>query len=423
MATHQRGRLPSGAQLSAPGVRRRGVLAAAGALAATGTVPARAQTPTIRLGVLTDMSGTYRDPTGPGSVACTQQAAAEMASRGLSVEVLQADHQNKPDVGANIARQWYDQGVDAVVDVPTSSVALAINGIAREKNKVFLNSGAATSDLTGPACSPNTVHFTYDTYMLAKSTGAALAKAGGDTWFFVTADYAFGHALQRDTARFVEAAGGKVLGAARYPFPATTDFSAFLVQAQSSRAKVLGLANAGTDTATCIKQAREFGLTRNMRIAGLLMSFMEVHSLGLPTAQGLLMTEPFYWDLNDRTRAFSERVRPRMPGQAMPAQVQAGCYGVAMHYLKAVADMGVAAAKADGRAAVARMKAMPTDDDAFGQGRIREDGCKIHPSYLFEVKAPGESRGQWDYLKVVATTPAEEAFRPMAEGGCPLVRS
>jgi branched-chain amino acid transport system substrate-binding protein len=405
-------------------VRRRGLLAATGALAVGGgTLPARAQAPTIRLGVLTDMSGPYRDPTGPGSVACTQQAAAEMANRGLQVEIIQADHQNKPDVGANIARQWYDQGVDAVVDVPTSSVALAINGIAREKNKVFLNSGAATSDLTGSACSPNTVHFTYDTYMLAKSTGAALSKAGGDTWFFVTADYAFGHALQRDTSRFVEAAGGKVLGAARYPFPATTDFSAFLVQAQASRAKVLGLANAGTDTATCIKQAREFGLTRNMKVAGLLMSFMEVHSLGLATAQGLLMTEPFYWDLNDRTRAFAERVRPRMPGQAMPAQVQAGCYGVSLHYLKAVADMGAAQAKADGRAAVARMKAMPTDDDAFGPGRIREDGRKIHPSYLFEVKKPEESRGTWDYLKIVATTPAEEAFRPMAEGGCALVRS
>ena len=426
MATHQRGRLPAGAQLSgALGIGRRGLLGTAGALAAGGggLTPARGAANTIRLGVLTDMSGPYRDPTGPGSVACTQQAAAEMAARGLQVEILQADHQNKPDVGANIARQWYDSGVDAVVDVPTSSVALAINGIAREKNKVFLNSGAATSDLTGAACSPNTVHFTYDTYMLAKGTGAALAKAGGDTWFFITADYAFGHALQRDTSRFVEAAGGKVLGAARYPFPATTDFSAFLVQAQSSRAKVLGLANAGTDTSTCIKQAREFGLTRNMKIAGLLMSFMEVHSLGLPTAQGLLMTEPFYWDLNDRTRAFAERVRPRMPGQAMPAQVQAGCYGVSLHYLKAVADMGAVQAKSDGRAAVARMKAMPTDDDAFGQGRVREDGRKIHPSYLFEVKAPGESRGPWDYLKIVATTPAEEAFRPMAEGGCPLVRS
>jgi branched-chain amino acid transport system substrate-binding protein len=407
-----------------PAIGRRGLLAATSGLAAGAALPARAQqAPIIRLGVLTDMSGPYRDPTGPGSVACTQQAAAEMANRGLQIEIIQADHQNKPDVGANIARQWYDQGVDAVVDVPTSSVALAINGIAREKNKVFLNSGAATSDLTGSACSPNTVHFTYDTYMLAKSTGAALSKAGGDTWFFVTADYAFGHALQRDTSRFVEAAGGKVLGAARYPFPATTDFSAFLVQAQASRAKVLGLANAGTDTATCIKQAREFGLTRNMKVAGLLMSFMEVHSLGLATAQGLLMTEPFYWDLNDRTRAFAERVRPRMPGQAMPAQVQAGCYGVSLHYLKAVADMGAAQAKADGRAAVARMKAMPTDDDAFGQGRVREDGRKIHPSYLFEVKKPEESRGTWDYLKIVATTPAEEAFRPMAEGGCALVRS
>ena len=403
---------------------RRGLLAAAAAAAA---VPGRARAQggaTIRLGVLTDMSGPYRDPTGPGSVACTQQAAQEFGvARGLQVEVLFADHQNRPDVGANIARQWYDQGVDAVVDVPTSSVALAISGIAREKNKVFLNSGAATSDLTGPQCSPNTVHFTYDTYMLARSTGATLARAGGDSWFFVTADYAFGHALQRDTAQFVEQGGGRVLGAARYPFPATTDFSAFLVQAQASRAKVLGLANAGTDTATCIKQAREFGLARTMKIAGLLMSFMEVHSLGLGTAQGLLLTEPFYWDLNERTRAFAERVRPRMPGNAMPAQVQAGCYGVAAHYLKTVADMGAAAAKVDGLAAVQRMKAMPTDDDAFGPGRIREDGRKIHPSHLLEVKAPDESRGPWDYLKVVATTPAEEAFRPMGEGGCPLVRA
>ena len=391
--------------------------------AAIGLSPARAQSTTIRLGVLTDMSGPYRDPTGPGSAICTEQAVLEFANRGLNIEVIRADHQNRPDVGSNIARQWYDQGVDAIVDVPTSSVALAINAIAREKNKVFLNSGAATSDLTGSACSPNTIHFTYDTYMLAKSSGAALVRAGGDSWYFITADYAFGHALQRDVSRFVEAGGGRVAGAARYPFPATTDFSSFLVQAQASRAKVLGLANAGTDTANCIKQAREFGLTRNMKIAGLLLSFMEVHSLGLETAQGLVLSEPFYWNANDRTRAFTQRVRGRLPGNAPPAQVQAGCYGVALHYLKAVADLGAAAAKADGRAVVARMKAMEVDDDAFGTGRIREDGRKLHPCYLWEVKTPAQSTGAWDYYNLLATTPAEEAFRPMAEGGCALVRS
>ncbi|MBC7433910.1 MAG: ABC transporter substrate-binding protein [Rubritepida sp.] len=384
---------------------------------------ARAQAAPIRIGVLTDMSGPYRDPTGPGSVICTEQAVLEFGNRGLAVEVIRADHQNRPDVGANIARQWYDQGVDAIVDVPTSSVALAVNSIAREKNKVFLNSGAATSDLTGAQCSPNTVHFTYDTYMLARGTGAALTRAGGDSWYFITADYAFGHALQRDTSRFVEAGGGRVLGAARYPFPSTTDFSSFIVQAQASRAKVLGLANAGTDTANCIKQAREFGLTRNMKIAGLLLSFMEVHSLGLETCQGLVLSEPFYWNANDRTRAFTQRVRPRMPANAPPAQVQAGCYGVTLHYLKAVAELGAAAARADGRAVVAKMKAMPTDDDAFGPGRIREDGRKLHPCYLWEVKAPAQSTGAWDYYNLLATTPAEEAFRPLAEGNCPLVRS
>jgi branched-chain amino acid transport system substrate-binding protein len=397
----------------------------AGASAAAAVAPfgtARAQASTIRLGVMSDMSGPYRDATGPGSVVMTQAAVAEFGARGFNVEVLQADHQNKPDVGANLARQWYDQGVDAIIDVPTSSVALAINQIAREKNKVFLNSGAATSDLTGSQCSPNTVHWTYDTWMLAKGTGAAIVRTGGDTWFFITADYAFGHALQRDTTRFVEAAGGRVLGAARYPFPQTTDFSAFILQAQASRAKVLGMANASTDTVNTIKAAREFGLHRSMKLAALLMGLVDVHALGLEAGQGLLLTESFYWDLNDRTRRLTERVRAQNQNRP-PAMVQAGCYGATLHYLKAVADMGVAAAKADGRAAVARMKAMPTDDDAFGPGRIREDGRKIHPVFLFEVKSPAESRGPWDYYKVAATTPGEEAFRPLNEGGCQLVRS
>ncbi|RVT89624.1 ABC transporter substrate-binding protein [Rhodovarius crocodyli] len=403
---------------------RRTLLTGGAALAALPAIPmARAQANTLRIGVLTDISGTYRDPTGPGSVSCTEQAVAEFQGRGLNVEVLRADHQNRPDVGANIARQWFDQGVDAIVDVPTSSVALAINQIAREKNKVFLNSGAATSDLTGPACSPNTVHWTYDTYMLAKSTGGALTRSGGDSWFFITADYAFGHALQRDATSFIEAAGGRVAGSVRYPFPATTDFSSFMVQAQASRAKVLGLCNAGTDTLNTIKQAREFGLTSRMKIAGLLLSMAEVHTLGLDTAQGLVLTEPFYWNANDRTRAFTTRVRPRLSNGWPPTQIQAGCYAVTLHYLKAVADMGVAAAKASGTDAVARMKAMPTDDDAFGAGMIRPDGRKIHPTYLWEVKSPRESSGPWDYYKLAATTPAEEAFRPMAQGGCPLVRS
>jgi branched-chain amino acid transport system substrate-binding protein len=404
-------------------LNRRSLLAGASAAAVAAPLSrVRAQGTTIRLGVLSDMSGPYRDATGPGSVVMTQAAVAEFGNRGFAVEVIQADHQNKPDVGANLARQWYDQGVDVVIDVPTSSVALAINQIAREKNKVFLNSGAATSDLTGPQCSPNTVHWTYDTYMLAKGTGAAVVRTGGDSWFFVTADYAFGHALERDTGNFVRAAGGRVLGQVRYPFPATTDFSAFVVQAQASRAKVLGMANASTDTVNTIKAAREFGLHRTMKLAALLMGVVDVHALGLEAAQGLLLTESFYWDLNDRTRALTQRVRAQNQNRP-PVMVQAGCYGATLHYLKAVADLGAAAAKADGRAAVARMKAMPTDDDAFGPGRIREDGRKLHPVFLFEVKSPAESRGPWDYYKVAATTPGEEAFRPLNEGGCPLVRS
>ncbi|TDH64060.1 ABC transporter substrate-binding protein [Dankookia rubra] len=404
-------------------LNRREMLAAGAATALGGLPRARAQGgQVIRLGVLTDMSGPYRDTTGPGSVVLTQQAVQDFGSRGFQVEVLQADHQNKPDVGANIARQWFDQGIDAVVDLPTSSVALAVNQIAREKNKVHLNSGAATSDLTGAQCSPNTVHWTYDTYMLAKSTGAAIVKTGGDSWFFITADYAFGHALERDTSNFVRSAGGRVLGNVRYPFPATTDFSAFLLQAQASRAKVLGFANASTDTVNCIKGAREFGLQRSMKFAALLMGIVDVKSLGLEAGQGLNLTEAFYWDLNDRTRALTERVRAKNEGRP-PAMVPAGCYGAVLHYLKAVADMGVPAAKASGVEAVNRMKAMPADDDAFGASTIRPDGRCIHPAYLFEVKAPGESRNPWDLYKLAATTPGEEAFRPLAEGGCPLVRS
>ena len=410
-----------------PHLHRRTLLAATAAGLAPLARPARAQAPVIRLGVLNDQSGPYRDDTGMTSVACVRQAVQDFGERsgpgGFQVEVISADHQNKPDVGAAIARQWLDQGgVDAIIDVPTSSVALAVNQIRREKNKVHLNSGAATTDLTGKQCSPNTVHWTYDTYMLAKSTGGAMVKAGGDTWFFITADYVFGQQLQRDTTRIVEAAGGHVIGSRAYPFPDTTDFSGLLAQAQSSGAKVLGLANSGNDTINCIKQAHEFGLNKTMRIAAMLFYNSNVHALGTEMAQGLLLTESFYWDLNPRTRAFMDRARPKV-GDRCPNMVQAGCYGAALHYLKAVADLGAAGAKADGRAAVDRMKAMPTDDDAFGQGRIRADGRKLHPSILFQAKAPGEDKGGWDLLNPVATTPADEAFRPESEGGCPLVHA
>ncbi len=414
----------------ATGTSRRALFGAAATAPVWGALPlstARAQAAaTVRVGVLTDMSGLYRDINGPGTVACVRQAIADsgVAARGVNIEVVAGDHQNRPDVGANIARQWIDRdGVDVIIDVPTSSVALAISTICRERNKIFLASGPATSDLTGAQCSPNTIHWTYDTYMLAKSTGGALVRAGGDTWFFLTADYALGHALERDTANFVRAAGGRVVGGARTPFP-STDFSSFLMQAQASRAKVIGLANAGGDTINSIKQAAEFGLTRRgVKLAALLMFVNDVHSLGLETAQGLVCSETFYWDLNDETRRFTQRVLNAMPNQSRPSMTQAGGYSAALHYAKAVANMGVARARASGVETVNRMKAEPTRDDAMGQGTIRPDGRRMQPSYLFEVKTPAESRGPWDYYKLLQTTPAEEAFRPIAEGGCALLRA
>jgi branched-chain amino acid transport system substrate-binding protein len=406
-------------------INRRTLLGAAATTPVWGALPyrsARAQAAnTIRIGVLNDQSGLYRDISGPGSTHAVRAAVQDsgVTQRGINVEVIEADHQNKPDVGSTVVRQWFDRdGVDVVVDVPTSSVALAVNTLTRERDKVFLVSGAATSDLSGSACSPNTIHWTYDTYMLGKGTGGAMVRAGGDTWFFITADYAFGHALERDTTAFVTQAGGRVLGGVRTPFPGTTDFSSFLQQAQRSRAKVIGLANAGGDTINCIKQAAEFRITRGgTKLAGLLVFITDVHSLGLEIAQGLVLTESFYWDLNDRTRRFTQRLGT-MPGNLRPSMVQAGCYSAVLHYLKAVADMGVAAAKASGRATVNRMKAMPTSDDAFGEGTIRPDGRKMHPAYLFEVKTPAESRGAWDYYKLIATIPANEAFRPITDNAC-----
>jgi len=381
--------------------------------------------PVIRVGVLNDMSGTYRDLSGPVSVACAKQAVEDFgaSAKGINVEILVGDHQNKPDIGAGIAAQWFDRdGVDLALDMATSSVALAVSNVARLKNKVMIASSTASADLTGSQCSPNTIHWTYDTWMLAHSTGGAMVKAGGDTWFFITADYAFGHAMERDTANFVTQAGGKVLGNVHTPFPGTTDFSSFLLQAQATGAKVIGLANAGADTVNCIKQAHEFGLGKKVRLAGLVVFISDVHALGLETAQGLVLTETFYWDLNDRTRAFTARVLPKTNGY-YPGMGQAGVYSALIHYLKTVAEMGVAQAKLSGRETVARMEAMPTDDDAFGKGSIRADGRALHPAYLFEVKSPSESKGPWDYYKLLATTPADEAFRPLKDGNCPLVHA
>ncbi len=380
---------------------------------------AQAQT-SVKLGVLNDRSGLYADISGEGSAIAARMAVEDFkaADKGIKVDIVSADHQNKPDVGSNIARQWYDQdGVDMIIDVPTSSVALAISQITRDKNKVFINSGAATSDLTGPQCSPNTVHWTYDTVMLANGTGGAMVKQGGDSWFFVTADYAFGHALERDTAAVVQKNGGKVLGAVRHPFPGQ-DFSSFLLQAQSSKAKVIGLANAGGDTINSIKQAGEFGITQGgQKLAGLLVFISDVHALGLKTAQGLVLTEAFYWDLNDGTRTWSKRFAEKNGGK-MPTMVQAGVYAGLLHYLKAVEALK----GKDSQKVMAKMKEMPTDDPLFGKGTIRADGRKMHDMYLFEVKKPQESKGAWDYYKLLSKIPAEQAFRPLDEGNCPLVK-
>jgi branched-chain amino acid transport system substrate-binding protein len=405
---------------------RREILGSAAAAATTALLPAtraRAQSPTIKLGVLTDLSGPYKDIGGQLSADAARLAVADFgaAAKGLNVEIVVADHQNKPDIGAGIARQWFDRdGVDVILDVPNSGVSLAVSGVAAEKNKIFLVCNAATSDLTGKKCNPNTIHWVYDTWMLAHSTGGALVKAGGDSWYFITADYAFGHALQRDTTQFITEAGGKVLGASAYPFPGTNDFSSYLLQAQSSGAKVIGIANAGADTVNSIKQAKEFGITQTL--AGLLVFIADVHGMGLDVAQGLVISSTFYWDLDDRKRAFSDRLWAKVPN-VRPGMGHAGNYSATLHYLKTVAELGAAKAKADGAATVAAMKAMPTDDDAFGVGSIRADGRKLQPAYLFQVKTPAESKKPWDYYKLLATVPADEAFRPMKDGGCPLIKA
>ena len=395
-------------------------LAAAAALALAATA-AQAQVSgnVVKIGVLNDQSSLYADLGGQGSVLAAKMAIEDFKAKdkGLTVEVIFADHQNKPDVATQIANKWIDsEGVDVIVDVPNSGVALAVNEVVRNKKKVFINSGAASSDLTGAKCSPNTIHWTYDTWMLANGTGKAIVKTGGDTWFFITADYAFGHALERDTSAVVKANGGKVVGDVKVPLN-NQDFSSFLLQAQSSKAKIIGLANAGGDTVNSIKQASEFGITKGgQNLAGLLVFLTDVHGIGLDKAQGLILTETFYWDLNDNTRAFTKRFAAANGGK-YPTMVHAGVYAGVLHYLKAVA----AVKSDDGTKVVEQMKKTPTDDPLFGKGEIRADGRKIHNAYLFEVKKPGESKGPYDYYKLRATIPAAEAFRPLKDGGCAMV--
>ena len=376
----------------------------------------------VKIGVLNDMSGLYADISGPGSVVAAKMAVEDylkISKSNLKVEIVSADHQNKADIGSNIARQWYDTDkVDMIIDVPTSSVALAISQVSREKGKIHVNTGAATADLTGKSCSPNTIHWLYDTWMLANGTGKAVVQHGGSTWFFLTADYAFGQALERDTEAVVIKNGGKVLGKVRHPL-ATQDFSSFLLQAQASKAKVIGLANAGGDTTNSIKQAYEFGIVKGgQTLAGLLVFLTDIHSLGLEKAQGLYLTETFYWDLNDQTRAWSKRFAALNNGK-YPSMDQAGVYAGILHYLKAV-DAGKTD---DGTKVAQKMKDLPTDDVLFGKGSVRKDGRKLHPAYLFEVKKPSESKGPYDYYKLLATIPADQAFRPLNEGDCPLVKN
>jgi branched-chain amino acid transport system substrate-binding protein len=383
---------------------------------------ALAQTKTIKIGVLTDMTGLYAGLGGPGAVLATQMAVEDsgLAQKGWKIEVISGNHQNKPDIGAELVRQWFDvDKVDLIIDVPNSAVALAVNQVVKERNKVLIVNGAASSDLTGKACTPNTVHWAFDTNMLANGTGTALTKSGGSTWFFVTADYSFGQALERDTSAAIKKAGGSIIGGVRHPLN-TPDFSSFLLQAQSSGAKVIGLANGGGDAANAIKQASEFGITAGgQKLAGLLLFIEDIHAIGLPIAKGLILTSPFYWDMNDKTREFGERYSKRMKDGSMPAMTHAGDYASLRHYFKAVEALGDAS---DGAKVVAKMKEMPTDDSLFGKGQVRADGLAIHPAYLFEVKTPEESKKPWDFYKLIATIPPEEAFPPMSESGCPLVK-
>ena len=397
----------------------RAIYIAAFALAAS-CVPALAEmNGSVRIGVLNDMSGVYSDFQGPGSVVAAQLAAEDFAKQSKrKVEILSADHQNKPDVGATIARRWIDvDGVDMIIDVPNSAVALAVSDIVKEKNKVFIGSGAGTALLTGARCSPNTVHWTYDTWSLGHTLAQAVLQQGGRSWFFITADYAFGHDLEKQASEAVIAGGGKVLGSVRHPL-GTSDFSSFLLQAQASGAQVIALANAGGDTVNTIKQAGDFNIREKQRLVALIFDLQIVPAIGLNAAQGLQAVNAFYWDMNDQTRAWSKRYQERHPKKAMPNHMQAGVYSGALDYLRAVDKVG---SPNDRQAVVAAMKATPDDDPLFGRVVIREDGRAIHPMYFLEVKTPGESKSEWDVFKIVATIPGEQAFRSLNEGGCPLV--
>jgi branched-chain amino acid transport system substrate-binding protein len=386
-----------------------------------GSPPAASQisNDVVKIGVLTDMSSLYSDATGAGSLIAAQMAATDFGGqvKGKPIEVISGDHQNKPDIGSSLARDWYDTGkVDAIIDVPTSSVALAVQQITKEKDRVLILSGAGSSDLTGAACSPNGIHWTYDTYALSQVAGKAMVARGEDSWFFVTADYAFGHALERDTAKVVKDAGGKVIGVVRAPLN-TQDFSSFLVQAQASKAKVVGLANAGGDTQNAIKQAAEFGLQKGgQKLVALLFQITDAKSLGLEAAQGMLITEAFYWDMNDEARAFANRFMAK--AGHMPTMIQAGLYSAVMHYLKAIDATGTDAAKP----VIATMKATPINDFFAKNGRIREDGRMVHDMYLMQVKSPADSKAPWDVYQLLATVPGDQAYRPLEEGGCPLVK-
>jgi branched-chain amino acid transport system substrate-binding protein len=377
----------------------------------------------VKIGVLTDMASLYADINGPGAVTAIKMAVEDsgLPAKGWKIDVVSGDHQNKPDIGVNIARQWIDtEHVDVIADTPNSGVALAVSNLVKEKNAILLNSAAASADLTGKACNANTVSFTYDTYMLANGTGNALTKAGGDTWFFLTADYAFGAAMERDASTVVTANGGKVLGGVKHPLN-TSDFSSFLLQAQSSKAKIIGLANAGGDTSNSVKQAAEFGIVAGgQKLAALLLFVNDVHGLGLKTAQGLTFTESFYWDLNDQTRAWSKRFAEKAANHAMPSMTQAGNYAAVLHYLKALEALG--GNPHDGAKVVAKMKELPTDDPLFGKGPLRADGRRVIPAYLFEVKKPEESKYPWDYYKLLATISPEDAAKPLAQSECPLVK-
>lgn len=395
----------------------------AAAIAFSSSVGAFAQDKVARIGVLTDQSGLYQDLGGAGSTLAAEMAAEDsgLRAKGWKIEVISGDHQNKPDVGVNLARNWIDvDKVDVIADINNSSVALAVNNIAREKNVIHLNSGAASTDLTNAQCSPNTVHWTYDTYMLANSTGQALVKAGSDSWFFLTADYAFGAALERDASAVIKTSGGKVVGGVKHSLN-TSDFSSFLLQAQASKAKIIGLANAGGDTTNAIKQASEFAIVKSgQKLAAMLLFITDVKAMGLETAQGLNLTETFYWDMNDKTRAFSKRFAERMKNKSPPTMTHAGVYGGLIHYFKTLEAIGVN--PRDGAKVVAKMKDLKTDDPLFGEGLIEANGRAIHPAYLFEVKKPSESTGPWDLYKLVGTTPADQAFLPLSKSTCAFLK-